>query len=100
MSAIHTLTVFETDDGQQFVGGTYTNIPCGCKVVGGGTLQQPLAIEFCAMHQTAPDLLAALRECITEEGAACWRSREYAEKRIRYIDQTARAAIAKAEPAA
>ena len=45
----------------------------------------------------SPDLLEALRQCTTEDGAACWKSREYAEKRIRYIDQIARAAIAKAE---
>ena len=45
----------------------------------------------------APALLEALRECITEPGAACWKKREYAEKRIRYIDQMARAAISQAE---
>ncbi len=45
----------------------------------------------------APAMLEALRECITEPGAACWNKREYAEKRIRYIDQMARAAIARAE---
>lgn len=46
---------------------------------------------------SAPALLEALRECITEPGAACWKKREYAEKRIRYIDQMARAAISQAE---
>jgi hypothetical protein len=45
----------------------------------------------------APELLEALQECLTDDGAACYRSREYAEKRIRYIDTIARAAIAKSE---
>lgn len=43
----------------------------------------------------APNLLAALKECVTETGAARERSHEYAERRIQYINATARAAIAK-----
>ncbi len=44
-------------------------------------------------------IIEALKECVTEDGAVCWRSREYAEKRIRYIDQIARAALDKVEVA-
>ena len=42
------------------------------------------------------EVLNVLRECITEDGAACWKSREYAEKRIRYISQIALSALTEA----
>ena len=48
----------------------------------------------------APDLLSALKECITEEGATCFvRSKsnpEYMDRRLNYISEIARSAIAKA----
>jgi hypothetical protein len=48
----------------------------------------------------APELLAALQECITDEGATCFARRdthpEYMDRRINYISDIARAAIAKA----
>ena len=45
---------------------------------------------------TAPDLLKALKECITSDGAACYRLKK--EKcRLEAINQIAFAAIAKAE---
>ena len=50
---------------------------------------------------SAPELLAALQECITEEGATCFAHKdthpEYMERRINYITNLARAAIANAE---
>ena len=42
-------------------------------------------------------LVEALKECVTSEGAACWKSRAYAEKRIRYISELAKTALALAE---
>jgi transcription initiation factor IIE alpha subunit len=42
-----------------------------------------------------PALLAALQECLTDGGATCFRSREFAEQRINSITQIARRAIAK-----
>jgi hypothetical protein len=48
---------------------------------------------------SAPDLLEALRECITNEGANCFATdtKHSLKKRIREITEIANAAIAKAE---
>lgn len=43
-----------------------------------------------------PEMIEALRQCITEPGAVCWRKREYAELRIKAISDLARATLAKA----
>lgn len=46
----------------------------------------------------APELLEALKQCITDHGALGYdRTAEYARKRLDYITEIARAAIAKAE---
>lgn len=45
----------------------------------------------------APYLLEVLKDCITDKGAACERSHEYAMRRIGAINTRARAAIQKAE---
>lgn len=51
----------------------------------------------------APELLAALTECITSEGAACFGDMkhhpEWMQRRLYAISDIARAAIAKATPA-
>ena len=39
-------------------------------------------------------LVEALKECVTDECAACFGSRDYAERRIRYISDLAKAALA------
>jgi len=44
-----------------------------------------------------PKLVEALEECVTDEGARCWESREHAERRIRYVDQLARRLLAECE---
>lgn len=46
----------------------------------------------------APDLLAALRECITEDGAACLQTGSAVAlfRRLQTINDAARAALAKA----
>ncbi len=44
----------------------------------------------------APDLLAALRECLTMDGATAERSHTMALKRLRAINELASAAISKA----
>ena len=44
----------------------------------------------------APELLEALKECITDDGATGMRSIELARKRLAAINKLARAAIAKA----
>lgn len=60
--------------------------------------------EECAnarLIATAPELLEALRECITSEGAACFgdmdRHPEWMQRRLYTISDIARSAIAKAE---
>lgn len=43
------------------LGATYEINPCGCRIVGNGTLRHLLAIEFCPLHQAAGDLLDFVR---------------------------------------
>jgi hypothetical protein len=43
------------------------------------------------------ELLAALRDCVTEAGAMAWDDPELAYRRLRAINSTAREAIAKAK---
>lgn len=45
---------------------------------------------------SAPDLLEALQECVTESGARCWEEHEGLYRRLRAVNDLARAAIAKA----
>lgn len=44
----------------------------------------------------APELLEALCQCVTEDGATAWKSAQFAGQRIEAISHIARAAIAKA----
>ncbi len=46
------------------------------------------------------ELVAALRECITDPGATCHRNAKYQRMRTEYINQIARAAISRATGAA
>ena len=46
----------------------------------------------------APDLLAALQDCITDEGATARKSHARAMQRLAYISEIARAAIRKVQP--
>lgn len=40
-----------SETGQGFLlGATHAATPCGCRVIGNGTLTHPLAIQFCAKH--------------------------------------------------
>lgn len=41
-----------SDDGVPFIKGMVHREPgCGCKIVGNGTLQFPVMIEFCKQHK-------------------------------------------------
>lgn len=52
----------------------------------------------CPMHDAAPEMLEALRQCITEPGATGRvHLAKYGHRRFKAINETARAAIAKAE---
>lgn len=64
MKHVTDLRVVEDPHGEQFIQGTYEAQKCGCEVRGGGTLQQPIRIERCALHQAAPDLLAACKRAV------------------------------------
>ena len=41
---------YVTDNGPGLANMCYKNEVCGCKIVGCGTLQFPLAIQFCDEH--------------------------------------------------
>ena len=47
---ISTLAIMEGPDGEQWTNAVMERTDCGCKIVGGGTCQQPLKIEFCPLH--------------------------------------------------
>lgn len=55
-------------------------------------------VDRCRLAEAAPDLLEALRECITDSNAACYRSGESIDliRRINAIGEIAIAAIIKA----
>ena len=45
---------FMGTDGQPALVNVVTSpTPCGCKVVGCGTIQFPITIDFCSSHQSA-----------------------------------------------
>lgn len=50
-----------TDGKEGFIQCTYRNPACGCRVIGAGTLQHPLTIEYCVGHSANADLLAACK---------------------------------------
>ena len=54
------------------------------------------AAERDRLKQINAELLAALEECITDAAATCHRNAKYQRMRSEYINQVARAAIAKA----
>lgn len=80
------------------VAGPRRTNPIICHVYPGDDEQRsPERLANARLIAAAPEMYQALQECLTSEGALCWTSREYAEKRIRYMDRIARAALAKAE---
>lgn len=67
---------------------------------GGPLSNEEIEANICLIA-AAPELLAALRECVTEPGAPSIRLNDFevAERRLAYISEIARRAIAKAEGA-
>ena len=61
-----------------------------------GTAEHP-ARANAALIAAAPNMLEALGECVSEPGAKCWDDPEIAYRRLRAINDIARAAIARAE---
>ena len=49
------------------------------------------------LFKAAPDLYDALAECVSEPGAMCWDDPEAAYRRLRAINDLARAALARAK---
>lgn len=66
-----------------------------------GLKQWGVASTDQALHEAAPELLAALHECVTDDGATCLTHAEsrpdWLVGRIHTISNIARAAISKAE---
>jgi hypothetical protein len=81
---------FETSSGEFYI--TYDKDKYG----------NPLFKNFCELDRnaqviaTAPEMLEVLKECITDEGAVAFKSRKYAEMRLRAINGIVGAIIAKA----
>ena len=49
------------DDGRAgLLYSTYQPLPCGCEVIGNGTLQFPLSVNQCKLHKNALNLLEEL----------------------------------------
>ena len=46
--------------------------------------------------EAVPELLEALNECFTDDGATCWRSKEFMIRRLQRINWLVKTAIAKA----
>jgi hypothetical protein len=66
-------------------------------LAGGDTVRMP-DTENGLLFAAAPELLAALEECITHEDACCHAAgAEYLVRRLEYINGIARQAIAKAK---
>jgi hypothetical protein len=41
---------------------TYKEHKCACKVIGNGTLPNPLTIQYCSTHAAAPEILEELED--------------------------------------
>ena len=88
-----TVTAIVCDDGTVALCGlTYEDTP-GAKIVGNGTIPHPLKVEFDALHASAPDLLAALEDCMVGLDAFMRHRGKYDDPRV----VKARAAILKAK---
>jgi hypothetical protein len=48
--------------GEKFVMACYAGNPCGCQIKGAGICNDPLRIDFCALHTAAGDLRRTLKE--------------------------------------
>lgn len=59
---------YEVDGTEILVQATFAKQPCGCRVVGTGTLEAPFDIERCPTHSAAPELLEVLSELMEMRG--------------------------------
>jgi hypothetical protein len=51
---------YSPDEPDYLCGAVMDHKPCGCEVIGNGTLPSPLRIKYCSTHKAAEDLLLAL----------------------------------------
>lgn len=80
--------------------GIWIHNDSGTVVDTGAIREHPLSEADRTLIAAAPELLEALRECITEDGARCLANTEHPGllvRRIQAINAAARAAIARAE---
>ncbi len=71
--------------------------PIPLAYVGGNGQGQEIERANALLIAAAPDLLQALEECITNDGAPAWNDKMMAFRRLHAISDIARAAIAKAK---
>ncbi len=71
--------------------------PIPLAYVGGNGQGQEIGQANARLIAAAPDLLQALEECITNDGAPAWNDKMMAFRRLHAISDIARAAIAKAK---
>lgn len=57
--AVNPTSYMTTDDGA-LLNAVLRPLPCGCKVIGNGTLRHPLTVKLCAVHADARPLLMRL----------------------------------------
>ena len=76
---------------------TFATQPCGCKIIGNGTIPHPLEIEWCPKHAAAPDLLAACEAMLAAMDGSNYGYRDEMRRR-NDARKAARTAIAKAKP--
>jgi hypothetical protein len=69
---------YVTDEGEGAMEmGTYQHPPCGCRVIGNGSLPFPFTIKFCAGHAAATEQVnTALRSTLDAELAEVADGRE------------------------
>lgn len=79
------------------------NKPCGCKIIGNGTLPHPLGIQFCEKHEALSELAEMLKR-LTEKAGYINRQQHAGQVVIRedwselyQLEHHARAILAKCE---
>lgn len=78
--------------------GTYASQPCGCEIIGNGTLPHPLAIKRCAKHEAAMQMYEAIDpEALESIAVSIAKDYPGSASRLRELAQQQRDAMPKAD---